>query len=96
MLQVALHGTERAERRETAVGVVAVELEMFGNQGVQKLMAAGVELALLDQDAAKRLRLLVGPDVERGQQCRAIDEVVLKGQDAEQQVAGGVGIRRSR
>ena len=57
-------------------------------------MAARVKLALLDENAAERPGLLAGPDVERGQQRCAVDEVVLKGQDAEQQVAGSVRIRR--
>ena len=53
MLEVAPNLSQRAERGEAAVGVVAVELEMFGNQCVQKRMAAAVELALIEENAAR-------------------------------------------
>src|SRR4051812_20044177 len=56
-------------------------------------MPAGVELALLHEDAAQRLGLVVHPDVEGGQQSCAVNEVVWERQDAEQQVTGGVRLR---
>src|SRR5271166_4894578 len=96
MLQVASNRAQRADRREAAVGVVAVDLEVFRNECVEKDVAAGVELAEIDKDHAEWPRLFVGPGVEGGKQRSAIDEVVLEGQDAEQQIAGSVGIRRPR
>ena len=86
----AERGAHRAEVGQALLGVVAVELEVLADQAHEQGMAVGVEVALVEQDPVQGLRLVRDPGAEGGDERIAADEVVLKRQEAEQQVAGGV------
>jgi hypothetical protein len=80
----------RAEVSQTFLGVATVQLEMLPDQAREQGMAVDVEIALVEQDLIEGLGLVGDPSAEGGDQGVATDEVVLKRQQAEKQVSGGV------
>ena len=65
-------------------------LEVLGDQGLQQHTAGVVERPAIHQELGQGPGLVGDPGGEGGQQVVAADEVVLQGQDAEEQVAAGV------
>ena len=71
-------------------------LEVLGDQGLQQGTAGAVERPAIHQDLGQGPGLVGDPGGEGGQQVVAADEVVLQGQDAEEEVAAGVHPRSRR
>ena len=65
-------------------------LEVLGDQRLQQRTAGVVERPAVHEDLAQGPSLVGDPGGEGGQQVVAADEVVLQGQDAEEQVAAGL------
>ena len=78
------------------LGVVAVLLQVLGDQRLEQLVLVLGDGPLVQQDPAQRPGLLQDPGVHGGDQRIARDEVHLQGQDADQQVAVAVGLARGR
>ena len=92
-LQVVAHRAQRADGRQAGLGVAAVLLEVLGDQGLQQRAAGVVERPAIDQELGQGPGLVGDPGGEGGQEVVAADEVVLQGQDAEEEVAPGVRLR---
>ena len=79
------------EHGETEFGVVAVLLEVLLDEDIQRGVARRGQGAAVEEDPAQRLGLVGDPDIECGQQRVAADEIVLQGQQAEEQAPGRGG-----
>ncbi len=95
-LQVVADRAQRADGREARLGIAAVLLEVLGDQGLQQHAAGVVERPAIHQELGQGPGLVGDPGGEGGQQVVAADEVVLQGQDAEEEVAAGVRMRSRR
>jgi hypothetical protein len=96
VLQLARQRRRQRHRGQAPGWVVAVGLEVLGDEGLQQGEPAWIESTLRDQDLAERAALLPPPDAHGGAQGVRSDEVHLQGQEAELQVAVGVGVRHGR
>ena len=63
---------------------------MLPDQAHEQGMAVGVEVASVEQELIEGPGLVGDPGAEGGDERIAADEAVLQGQEAEQQVTGGV------
>jgi hypothetical protein len=88
--QTVEYRARRAQVRQALLGIVAVQLEVLPDQAYEQSMTVDVELGLVEQDLAEGLRFPSDPGAEGGDQDVAADEVVLKGQQAEEEVLGRV------
>ena len=79
------------EHGEAALGVVAVLLEVLLDEDIERGMPPRAEGAAVEEDLAQGLGLVGDPGIECGQQRVAVDEVVLQGQQAEEQAPGRGG-----
>src|SRR5579883_3095381 len=93
--EVVAHRADRAERRQALLGVVAVQPQVLGHQGLQQQVPAGRERAALQEDPAQAARAVGNPAVEAIDQGIAVDEVVLQRQQAQEQVPPGVLVGRA-
>jgi hypothetical protein len=64
---------------------------MFLHQGVEYVALVGTERVLFNEYVAERLGLILYPGVHGGDEGVAAEEVHLQGQNAEEQIAVGVG-----
>jgi hypothetical protein len=74
------------QRRQTALGVVAVLFEMPLHHHVEQLAIGRGEGALFEQNLPQRFGLVQHPGVHGRNQSIATDEVHLQGQNAEEQI----------
>ena len=95
-LQVVAHRSQRADGRQAGLGVAAVLLDVLGHQRLQQGAAGRVERPAVHQELGQGPGLVGDPGGEGTQEVVAPDEVVLQGQDAEEQVAPGVPQRSRR
>jgi hypothetical protein len=93
LLQLVADRGQRADGGQALLGIVVVPGQVPRDQGGQQLVLLGRERLVVEQDLADGPRLIEHPVIEGAEQLAAVDEVVLQGQDAEQQVAvaGSVG-----
>jgi Ferric uptake regulator family len=84
---------DRGHRGEAGGRVVAEPGEAAVDHDLDSVAFGGTNGPLLDEDLADRPVLLQDPGVHRRDQGVSGDEVVLKGVDAEQEVAIGLGSR---
>ena len=99
--QIVADRAERAERGQARFEIAAVHLEVLAGQGLEQGVGLGVDGAALEQDPPQVPGLVGDPGGEGGHQRLAIDEVVLQGEEAEQQIVvragpGPGGPRRGR
>jgi hypothetical protein len=76
-----------------------VKFDVFLDKCVEEVVTRAVDRPLFDENIPQRSRFIGHPGVESGEQVGAVDEVVLKGEDAEEKVLAGVrdagpGLRR--
>ena len=62
---------------------------MHGRQGLDGGSLGGIEVPQRDQVIGEGSRLVAGPDVERGDELRLLDQAGLQGEQAEEEVAVG-------
>ena len=91
--QIASNRGDRTERGETAARIVEMSLDMFGHEGIEQRAIVVAERFLSDEDVGERSVLLSRPNAERGDELIAVDEIVLKREDAEEQIAVGIAPR---
>ena len=99
--QIVADRAERAERGQALFEIAAVHLEVLAGQGLEQGVGLGVDGAALEQDPPQVPGFVGDPGGEGGHQRVAIDEVILQGEQAEQQVVvragpGPGGPRRGR
>ena len=76
-------------------GAAAVLLQMAGDQGLDGGTVVGVEVAAADQVLGQRPLLVERPGLKGGDELPLVDQAVLEGEQAEEQVAvGGHGALR--
>ena len=90
-------GPAGRERGEALLGV-AVLLEVPRDEGLDGGAVVGVEVAAGDEVVGQGSRLVAGPGLEGGDELDLVDQAVLQGEQAEEQVAFGIGghVRSSR
>ena len=74
--------------------LAAVPLQVAGDEGLDGLAVAGVEVARGDQVLGQRPGLVARPGLEGGDELALVDQPVLEGEQAEEQVARRVGGRK--
>ena len=79
------------EHSEAAFGVLAVLLEVLLDEDIERGAVRRAEGTAVEEDLAQGLVLVGDPGIKCGQQRVAIDEVVLQGQQAEEQAPGRRG-----
>ena len=94
LLQIMADRAQGADGCEAGLGVAAMLLDVLGDQGLKQHTASAIKRPALHQEIGQGPALVGDPCGERGDQVVATDEVVLKGQDAEQQVATGPPLQR--
>ena len=87
--QALAGGAAGGEGGQALLGVAAVLLEVRGDQGLDGGPLVGVEVAAGDQVVGQRPGLVAGPGLEGGDELGLVDQAVLQGEQAEEQVAVG-------
>ena len=72
---------------EALLHVAAVGLDVHGRQGLDGGSLGGIEVPQGDQVIGQGSRLVARPGVERGDELSLLDQAVLQGQQAEEEVA---------
>ena len=82
---------------QALLGVAAVLLEVQGDQGLDAGALRGVEVAAGDEVVGQGPGLVAGPGLEGGDELGLVDQAVLQGEQAEEEVAvGGHGASSPR
>jgi hypothetical protein len=89
-LQVVSNRTDGRDRREALFRFAAVILQVPTDQCVEQGVVVGRDGAHCHQNRTQRLAFVARPAIKGRQECLPVDKVVLKGQDAEQEVAVGI------
>ena len=85
----------RRDRGQALAGVAGVLLEMQADHGLDDRPLVGLEIAVRGQVIGQRAVLLKRPCLEGGDELGLVDHPVLEGDQAEQQIAVGVGHGRA-
>ena len=88
--EVVGHRADRAQCLQAPGGVAAVGADVLVDQGFEQLTARPGEIAALDEQCSERRFLANDPGVHRREQGVAGDEVHLRGQNTQEQVAVGI------
>ena len=90
--QALAGGAAGGDGGQALLGVAAVLLEVAGHQGLDGGSVVGVEVAAADEVVGQGAGLVERPGLEGGDELALVDQAVLQGQQAEEQVAvGGEG-----
>ena len=81
----------RRDRGQALLGAAGVLLEVQADHGLDDRPLIGLEIAPADQVFGQRSILLERPGLEGGHELGLVDHPVLEGDQAEEQVAVGVG-----
>ena len=87
-LEVVSDRRNDGEHGKAALGVLAVLVEVFLDEHLKDGVARRAEGPAIEQDLSQGQRLVGDPGIEGRQQGVPIDEVVLEGQQPEQQAPG--------
>jgi hypothetical protein len=74
---------------QAPLDVAVVSSEMRCGQSIEQRAMRGIEIAQSDKMVRERPDLVPGPGVERGEQCRLVDQAGLQGEQAEEEMAVG-------
>ena len=84
-------GTSDGKDGKALLEVAAKGLEMHTGDGLDRGAARGIEVPERDEMVGQRSALVASPGGECREQRPLVDQAVLEGQQAEEQVARGVG-----
>ena len=90
--EVLSHRADGAEVLQALLGIATELLQVLGDEGLQQVVLVGFQGAAVAEDLAEGDGTVVHPATEGVEQGVAVDEVVLEGQQAEEQVAVGVDV----
>ena len=84
--QALAGGAAGRDGGQALLGVAAVLLQVQGDQGLEHGTLLGVEVAAGDEVVGQRPGLVAGPGLEGGDELDLVDQAVLEGEQAEEQV----------
>jgi hypothetical protein len=79
----------RRDRGETPLHFASVLLDVAGHEGVDRQSVVGIEVAAVDEVVGQVADLVQGPGLEGGHELDLVDQPVLEGERAKQEVAVG-------
>src|SRR5262249_9157269 len=82
--QLVLHRRQRRQTRQTAIKAVLVRLEMLRGQALEQAEARSGERALVDENIAQALPLVLHPGAYRAEQRGAAYKIHLQRQQADE------------
>ena len=92
--QMLAGGTARVDGRQALFGIAAMLLEVARDQSLNRNSVIGIEIAAGHEMIGQRAALVAGPSLEGGDELTLVDQANLQREQAEEQVARGVEMRR--